>query len=81
MVCVKSVKHLLDDFIIQVKKRKVNLPVGNFTICLQDLRKCKICVQIVWKNEILLSLTDGRFCDIFSALIISTLNIKRKGAQ
>jgi hypothetical protein len=47
MVCVKSVKHLLDDFIIQVKKRKVNLPVGNFTICLQDLRKCKICVQTV----------------------------------
>ena len=81
MVCVKSVKHLLDDFIIQVKKRKVNLPVGNFTICLQDLRKCKICVQIVWKNEILLSLTDGRFCDIFSVLIISMLNIKRKGAQ
>ena len=47
MVCVKSVKHLLDDFIIQVKKRKVNLPVGNFTISLQDLRKCKICVQTV----------------------------------
>jgi hypothetical protein len=81
MVCVKSVKHLLDDFILQVKKRKVNRLTGNFTVCLQDLRKCRICLQTVQKNEISLSLTERRFCVIFSALIISMLNIKRKGAQ
>ena len=45
MVCVKSVKHLLDDFILQTKKRKVNLLVENFTICLQDLHNCRICLQ------------------------------------
>jgi recombinational DNA repair protein RecR len=81
MVCVKSVKLPLDDFILQVKKRKVNRLTGNFTVCLQDLRKCRICLQTVQKNEISLSLTERRFCVIFSALIISMLNIKRKGAQ
>ena len=60
MVCVKSVKLPLDDFILQVKKRKVNRLTGNFTVCLQDLRKCRICLQTVQKNEISLSLTETR---------------------
>jgi hypothetical protein len=42
MVCVKSVKLPLDDFILQVKKRKVNTIVASFTICLQDVQNCGI---------------------------------------
>ena len=75
MVCVKSVKHLLDVFILQAKKRKVNRIVENFTICLQDLRNCRIYLQSVRKNEISPSLTKRLFCAIFSVLIISTLDI------
>ena len=57
MVCVKSVKHLLDVFILQGEKRKVNQIVESFTICLQDLRKCRICLQSVRENEFSPSLT------------------------
>ena len=35
MVCVKSVKHLLDEFILLGNKRKVNGFDMFFTICLQ----------------------------------------------
>lgn len=35
MVCVKSFKLLLDEFILQVNQRKVNRSELSFTICLQ----------------------------------------------
>lgn len=34
MVCVKSVKLSLDDFILQGEDQKVNRTEGSFTICL-----------------------------------------------
>ena len=43
MVCVKSVKHLLDVFILPGEKRKVNQIVESFTICLQDYKKQTVC--------------------------------------
>ena len=75
MVCVKSVKLVLDDFILQVKNRKVNPLVDNFTICLQDFQFCRICSQNVQRNAIIPSLTSEGFRAMFSMLIISVLNI------
>ena len=42
MVCVKSFKLLLDDFILQGSGTKVNRPEGDFTICLQPPGNAKV---------------------------------------
>mgnify|MGYP006967164758 CR=1 FL=1 len=42
MVCVKSVKLLLDEFILQVNHRKVNRSELSFTNCLQPFRKLQV---------------------------------------
>ena len=42
MVCVKSVKLLLDEFILQVNPPKVNRSELSFTICLHPCGKMKV---------------------------------------
>ena len=42
MVCVKSVKLLLDEFILQGKREKVNTSELSFTICLHPLQNLQV---------------------------------------
>ena len=50
MVCVKSVKLLLDEFILQVNHRKVNRSELSFTICLHPLQKNASFIHKMFKE-------------------------------
>lgn len=51
MVCVKSVKLSLDEFILQARGEKVNRAEGSFTICLQHRRKMSLSFTKCSKNR------------------------------
>lgn len=76
MVCVKSFKLLLDEFILQVNHRKVNRSELSFTICLQPCQNLQVSF-INCSRKCNKSVIDsaGGVMLIFSVLIISTLNI------